>query len=115
MRKWIPLVVVALVAGAIGIAQLSHGEQENALAACLEQPGAADPAQATGPCALRSAPETYADLADASNAVAQRVAADSTADYAATARKRSRLADANAAPVPGANGSWRPLGRGPLH
>ncbi len=112
-----------LVAIPLGLAQLSSGA-EDPLKACLEQlaspePDAdaaqpADPEAASGPCALRSAPETYADLADASNAVAQRVAADSTADYAAAARERSRLAEASAAPVPGANGVWRPVGRGPL-
>jgi photosystem II stability/assembly factor-like uncharacterized protein len=133
LRYWTPPVVAVLAAAAFLVWQGSSGEneQENPLAACLEQltpqdadgsqstdpdaVEAADPDQATGPCALRRAPETYADLADASNAVAQRVAADSTADYAAAARERSRLADSNAAPVPGANGSWRPLGRGPLH
>ena len=73
--------------------QLSRGdgEQENTLAACLEQPSspdgdaapsadpdaaqATDPDKAAGPCALRRAPETYTDLADASNAVAQPNAA----------------------------------------
>src|SRR3954451_24417054 len=129
VRNWIPVAVGVLVAVPVGLAQTSGGS-ENPLSACLEQLAspdpdaaeasdadapAADPDQGTGACALRSSPETFADLADASNAVAQRVAADSTADYAAAARERARLAESGSARVSGANGTWQPVGRGPLH
>src|SRR4051812_43849918 len=123
VRNWIPVAVGVLLAVPLGLAQTSGGS-ENPLSPCLEQLAsshadadapAADPDQASGPCALRSSPETFADLADASNAVAQRVAADSTADYAAAARERARLAESGSARVSGANGTWQPVGRGPLH
>jgi hypothetical protein len=130
------VVIAVLVAMPLALVRLSgSGDRgvEGPLSACLEQLGSGaagaapsaeadaaggestDPDQGAGACALRNAPETYADLADASNAVAQRVAADSVADYATAARERSRLAESSAQPVPGANGTWRPVGRGPLH
>src|SRR4051794_22929879 len=99
VRNWIPVAVGVLLAVPLGLAQTSGGS-ENPLSPCLEQLAsshadapAADPDQASGACALRSSPETFADLADASHAVAQRVAADSTSDYAAAARERARLAE----------------------
>jgi len=128
-------VVGAIVAVPLAFAQVSGGAP-NPLDACLEQltsaePEAAageseaaatgeageaeDPDKESGPCALRRAPESFAELADAHNAVAQRVGADSTAEYEAAARQRDRLAQAGAPRVPGAGGTWHPVGRGPLH
>jgi len=133
MRKWLPVAAGVLVAVPLGIAQVTAGAAIP-LSACLEQlasadpeaaaPAAdpdaaedesADPDKASGPCALRRSPESFAELANAHNAVAQRVAADSTADYAAAARQRIRLAESTAPKVSGAAGTWRPVGRGPLH
>src|SRR4051812_20604177 len=95
VRNWIPVVVGVLIAVPLGLAQTSGGSEN--------------------PLAFRNSPETFADLADASHAVAQRVAADSTADYAAAARERARLAESGSARVSGTNGRWQPVGRGPLH
>src|SRR5215211_5920858 len=111
MRKWLPVAAGVLVAVPLGIAQVTAGAA-SPLSGCLEQlasadpeaaaPAAdpdaaedesADPDKASGPCALRRSPESFAELANAHNAVAQRVAADSTADYAAAARQRIRLAE----------------------
>jgi photosystem II stability/assembly factor-like uncharacterized protein len=75
----------------------------------------ADPDAPSGECALRRHPETFADLADAHNALSQRVAADSTAEYAAAARQRSRLTKSAGRRVPGTGASWTPVGSGPLH
>ena len=119
--------VGVLVAIPLAIAQVS-AESESPLAKCLEQlaPGdpdaaaadpdaeVADPDNPSGECALRNAPETFADLADAHNALSQRVAADSTADYAAAARQHSRLVKSGAAGISGTGGRWQPVGRGPL-
>ena len=133
---WIPVALALLVGVPLAIAQLAEDGSEDPLRACLDQlastePDAAaadadaaaqdpdaepvDPDKATGPCALRRAPETFADLADANNAVAQRVGADSTVDYEAAARQHARMVAAGPSGVSGANGTWRPVGRGPLH
>ena len=64
---------------------------------------------------MRLHPETFADLKAANDAVGSRVAADSTADYVAATRKRARLAGASPSSVPGTEGTWRPVGVGPLH
>jgi hypothetical protein len=136
MRNWIPVAVAAAVAVPLALAQVPGGAADP-LSACLQQLSSpeADAAQtaepdaqaaepdaaggegeeASGPCALRNAPETFGDLANAQNAVAQRISADSTADYAAAARQRTRLAQSSGTRVSGAGGTWRPVGRGPLH
>jgi photosystem II stability/assembly factor-like uncharacterized protein len=95
------------------------------LAACARAPGAdtgqgagrpaPDPDREgvdAGECALRSHPETFADLAASSNAVAERVAADSPAEAAAAAGQRTRLAHRAAGHT---RGRWHPVGKGPLH
>lgn len=128
----IPLLVVAIVAVPVALLTLPSRESENPLSvfrdciaeasastgepeatAAREQSDSADPDAESGPCALHGV-ETYQELSKASTSVAQRVAADSTADYAAAARQRTRLASRRAT-VPGADGSWRPVGSGPLH
>lgn len=142
MLRWIPAAVVVIVAVPLTIAQVSGGSS-SAIDACLEQisspePEAAgaeptsagdaapaeageaagesgDPDKRSGPCALRRSPESFAELADAHNAVSQRVSADSTADYEAAARQRAQLAQPSAPRVSGAGGTWHPVGRGPLH
>ena len=63
---------------------------------------------------LENAPETFGDLADAHNALSQRVAADSTAQYAAAARQHSRLVRSGSSGISGTGGRWQPVGRGPL-
>ena len=128
MRNWIPVAAALLAVLTVAAIKLSGGGGEDPVSACLEQatssdPDAAqaaasqgqDPDQESGGCALRGGPETFADLADASNAVAERVGADSVADYAAAARQRKRLERAGSASVPGTGGRWSPVGRGPLH
>jgi photosystem II stability/assembly factor-like uncharacterized protein len=128
IRRWAPVLAGAVLAVPLGIAQVS-GESENALASCLEQlaapadaaqasdpdAAAADPDAESGACALRNSPETFADLADAHNALQARVGADSTAQYAAAARQRSRISKAGASSIRGTGGHWTPVGRGPLH
>ncbi|MFL5892658.1 MAG: WD40/YVTN/BNR-like repeat-containing protein [Solirubrobacterales bacterium] len=129
--RWAPFLVAVLVAVPLAIVQLS-GDSESALAKCLEtmapaetgaDPDAAtdsdaeapDPDSPSGECALRNAPETFADLADAHNALSQRVGADSTAEYAAAAHQHSRLTKSGPSGVSGTGGRWIPVGKGPLH
>jgi hypothetical protein len=100
------------------------GHSKSAAASCLSS-GApaeaegdakeADPDAAGSACALRLHPETFADLKAANDAVGSRVNADSTADYVAATRERARLDRSSSSSVPGTNGTWRPVGVGPLH
>jgi hypothetical protein len=82
------------------------------------QAGAEDPdregGDAGGACAIRNHPETFADLQTATNALGQRVAADSPADAAAAARQGARLARRSSG-AGQRRARWKPVGKGPLH
>jgi hypothetical protein len=121
---WLAVGAVAISATTATAIVLSHDPAvgDDPLAACLaaasEGQGHAasvDPDAEAGACALRSHPESFAELATANASLQSRVGADSTADYAAAARKRARLAAAPRGKVSGTQGKWHPVGKGPLH
>jgi hypothetical protein len=143
--KRLILFIAAAAAAAVLVLTLTRGEDGRdgiSLAACLEHasealtPGteeAGDPDAAQtgeldageagdrgaalegGECALRVHPETFGDLSRAHDAGALRLGADSTSDYVAATKLRARAEHQKAGPVNGADGRWKPVGKGPLH
>ncbi len=80
--------------------------------AATEEEG--DAAEETGPCGVRK-PEAFRELRAASDALGQRIGADSPGDALASARLQRRLAGKNGSRgIRGTRGRWTPVGKGPL-
>lgn len=67
-----------------------------------------------GPCELRRHPESFAELSAVARGIEVRIRPDSIADQVHAARLRQRLLS-RPPRVPGTNGRWTPVGKGPLH
>ena len=107
------LIVAVLAMGGLYLAY--GGTPESSLAECLRsapsgEADAPDP-DAGGDCAI-AGPETFLDLSTAARSLGLRVGADTPGDFAESPKIRARAARSGG--VPGTQGRWRPVGKGPL-